>query len=60
MPNYQEDLPEDIAPFRGLLEEYSHIPPHEVDAHLHTIVSTTPLAAGLNSTDCSFITSLPE
>lgn len=36
--NYTEDLPDDIGPFRELLENYSNIPPEKVDEHLHSIV----------------------
>lgn len=31
---YVENLPEDVGPFRKLLEEYSSIPPEEVDGLL--------------------------
>ncbi|KAH6886972.1 hypothetical protein B0T10DRAFT_563203 [Thelonectria olida] len=34
---YQEEIPDDIRPFREILENYSHIPANEVDAHLHVI-----------------------
>ncbi|KAL1844524.1 hypothetical protein VTK73DRAFT_2357 [Phialemonium thermophilum] len=36
---YREELPEDVQPFRDLLQSYSKIPPEEVDDHLHRIVS---------------------
>lgn len=36
--NYTEDLPDDIGPFRELLENYSNIPPEMVNEHLHSIV----------------------
>lgn len=35
---YVEKLPEDIGPFRNLLETYSKIPSAEVDDHLYKIV----------------------
>ncbi|KAJ5765047.1 porphobilinogen deaminase protein [Penicillium odoratum] len=35
--NYTEDLPDDIGPFRELLENYSNIPPEKVNEHLHSI-----------------------
>ncbi|KAF7556973.1 hypothetical protein G7Z17_g1044 [Cylindrodendrum hubeiense] len=34
---FQEKLPDDIQPFRNLLETYSNIPPDEVDDHLYRI-----------------------
>lgn len=33
------DLPSDIGPIRGLLEDYSGIEPEEVNAHILVIVS---------------------
>lgn len=36
---YVAELPADIGPFKELLQEYSHIPPEEVEAHIHKIVS---------------------
>lgn len=35
---YFEDLPDDISPFRELLEKYSNIPPEKVNEHLYAIV----------------------
>lgn len=35
--SYFETLPEDIAPMRRLLAEYSHLPAENVDAHLFAI-----------------------
>jgi hypothetical protein len=35
--NYTEGLPDDIGPFRELLENYSNIPPEKVDEHLYSI-----------------------
>ncbi|KAI5459043.1 hypothetical protein BGZ63DRAFT_361579 [Mariannaea sp. PMI_226] len=34
---YLQDLPDDIGPFRQLLEGYGNVAPSEVDAHLHSI-----------------------
>ena len=31
---YVDELPEDIGPFRKLLEDYSKVPPNKVDEHL--------------------------
>lgn len=36
---YEAELPADAGPFKELLVEYSGIPPDEVEAHLHKIVS---------------------
>jgi hypothetical protein len=39
---YQKDLPEDRTNFAKawkLLEDYSHIPPDEIDAHVIAVVS---------------------
>lgn len=36
--NYREDLPDDIGPFRELLQNYSNIPPEKVNEHLYYIV----------------------
>lgn len=35
---YLQDLPADIGPARKLLEEYSRVPPDEVDNHIHRVV----------------------
>ncbi|KAJ5618751.1 porphobilinogen deaminase protein [Penicillium lagena] len=35
--NYMDDLPNDIGPFRELLENYSNISPENVNEHLHYI-----------------------
>ncbi|KAF9888755.1 hypothetical protein FE257_008330 [Aspergillus nanangensis] len=35
--SYDEELPDNIGPFRELLENYSKIPPEEVDQHLRDI-----------------------
>jgi hypothetical protein len=37
---YVDDLPEDIDPFRKLLQEYSKVPPGEVDKLLLKTVSS--------------------
>ena len=37
--NYQDTLPENYDDFRKLLENYSNVPPEEVEAHLYRIVS---------------------
>lgn len=36
---YETELPANIGPFKELLEKYSQIPPDEVEAHIHKIVS---------------------
>lgn len=36
---YHPTIKDDYAPFRHLLETYSHIPPDEVEAHIYRIVS---------------------
>ncbi|CAF9935016.1 MAG: hypothetical protein ALECFALPRED_006214 [Alectoria fallacina] len=37
IPRYNENIEEDIAPARTLLEEYSKIPPDQVIAHIHAV-----------------------
>lgn len=37
--SYEAELPANIGPFKEFLEEYSQIPPEEVEAHMHRIVS---------------------
>jgi hypothetical protein len=39
---YLEKLPDDIQPFREVLETYSKIPPEEVDDRLYKIVRIYP------------------
>lgn len=37
--SYEAELPANIGPFKEFLGEYSQIPPEEVEAHMHRIVS---------------------
>lgn len=46
---YVDDLPEDIGPFRTLLEKYSKVPPSEIDGLLlRTVGSILSLVSSLN------------
>lgn len=38
-PRYKAVLPEDIATFKRLLHDYTHIPAEQLDIHIHQIVS---------------------
>ena len=38
MPRYTKDIEGDITSARKLLEEYSKVPPDQVDAHIHSVV----------------------
>lgn len=52
---YQAELPAAIGPFKELLEEYSHIPSEEFEAHMHKMVSHTShaMASGCASQSSS-------
>lgn len=39
---YAKELPDDIAPFKQLLQQYSKVPPDKVDALLVRTVRHTP------------------
>lgn len=44
---YQDDIPDDAAPAKALLVEYSGIQPEEIDYHLHSIVRAKTSKNGL-------------
>lgn len=38
-PRCRARLPEDIGPFKQLVQEYTRVPADQIDAHIHRIVS---------------------